>query len=217
MATATSDINLTLVDPSDQRKLVTPKITVDQLARMIEMGVVEERPSWELLDGVIVRVDKSGQGQDIMTIHPAHVMAIERLLNLRPRFQAHGCHLRAQAPIELPPFNAPEPDGCIVLGEPEQYAKRHPRPEDILCVIEAADSSLLTDRRRKLRLYAQFGLPMYVILNLQARQAEVYNEPVGAESRYDARAMLSMAEPLSFPTRGAELVTVRVRELIPEA
>lgn len=215
MATATSDINLTLVDPSDQRKLVTPKITVDQLARMIEMGVVEERPSWELLDGVVVRVDKSGQGQDIMTIHPAHVSTVERLSRLKPRFEQHGCHLRTQAPIELAPYNAPEPDGCIVLGDIERYATHHPRPDDILCVIEVADSSLLTDRRRKLKLYAQYGLPMYVILNLQTQQAEVYTEPLTVESRYEAKTMLALGESLSLPTAGVDRVTVCVRELLP--
>ena len=214
MPTATSDPNLRLVDPDDQRLIVTPKITVEQLGRMIAAGVVEDRPSWELLDGVIVRVDKSASGEDVMTINPGHATAVQRLARLGARFEAHGCHTRNQMPIELPPFNAPEPDGCVVVGDLARYAARHPRPADVLCVIEVADSSLLTDRRRKLRLYAQFGLPLYVILNLQTRQAEVHAEPVAAELRYARQQVLAAAERLQLPTATGALVDIGIGELI---
>ncbi len=214
-STSDTDPNLRLVDPVDGRSIITPKITVDLLQAMLECGAVEERPSWELLDGVVVRIDKSRAGDDPMTIHPQHVSTVERLSRLKPEFEARDCHMRMQAPIALRPFNTPEPDGCIVRGDIERYAKQHPTPQDILCVIEVSDASLETDRRRKLRLYAEYNLPLYVILNLRDKAAIVHTQPQPDEASYGQVETLGAGDILHLPTAAGHAVEVSIDDLLP--
>src|SRR5207248_1191302 len=62
------------------------------------------------------------------------------------------------------------------------YDTRHPGPSDFGILIEVADSSLLTDRRDKGRIYARESIPVYWIVNLVDRQVEVYTDPDPAAS-----------------------------------
>ena len=55
----------------------------------------------------------------------------------------------------------------------------HPTPADILLVVEAADSTVETDRRVKVPLYARAGIPQTLVINLPADLIESYAEPVG--------------------------------------
>jgi len=44
-----------------------------------------------------------------------------------------------------------------VKGSLESFAERHPGPQDVLVLVEVADSSLDYDRGAKLRVYASAG------------------------------------------------------------
>lgn len=44
-------------------------------------------------------------------------------------------------------------------------------------MIEAAESSLAYDRGRKLRVYANCGVPEYWVVNIRERCVEVYRDP----------------------------------------
>ena len=74
--------------------------------------------------------------------------------------------LRAQLPVVLSRFQEPEPDIAILRGSIDHYFERHPRPSDILAIIEVTDHSLAYDRTTKLRLYAAAGIPRYRIVNI---------------------------------------------------
>src|SRR6185312_12250360 len=65
----------------------------------------------------------------------------------------------------------------------QDYSRRRPLPEDVLLVVEVADSSLAKDRGRKAKLYAQAGTIDYWIVNIQGRCVEVRREPQGARYR----------------------------------
>ena len=62
----------------------------------------------------------------------------------------------------------------VPLGD---YAVEH--PAQAYLIIEIAESSLATDRGKKLRLYARCGVPEYWIVNLAERCIEVHTEPQG--------------------------------------
>jgi Uma2 family endonuclease len=69
-------------------------------------------------------------------------------------------------------------------------------------VAEVSQSSLRYDRETKLIVYALAGIPEYWILNLVARQLEVYREPAG--STYGSRTVLRLTDevsPLFAPRR----------------
>ncbi|RIL11494.1 MAG: hypothetical protein DCC75_02190, partial [Proteobacteria bacterium] len=58
-----------------------------------------------------------------------------------------------------------------------EYADALPGPEDVLLVIEIADTSLATDRDVKARLYGTAGIPEYWLVDLAARAITVYRQP----------------------------------------
>jgi Uma2 family endonuclease len=74
--------------------------------------------------------------------------------------------------------NLPVPD--VMVLQPRVYHD-HPMPEDVLLLIEVADSSVKEDKGRKLSLYALHGIKEYWIINLVTKRIEVYTEPVGED------------------------------------
>ncbi|PYS92744.1 MAG: hypothetical protein DMF64_07750 [Acidobacteria bacterium] len=59
------------------------------------------------------------------------------------------------------------------------YRHAHPRPSDVLLVIEVADTTVETDRTIKLPLYAQAGIKEVWLINLPDERIELYVAPVG--------------------------------------
>ena len=49
------------------------------------------------------------------------------------------------------------------------YTSEHPKAEDVLLVIEIADSSLPCDREQKLPLYARFSIPEAWLMDIPGR------------------------------------------------
>lgn len=84
--------------------------------------------------------------------------------------------VRVQNPVAfLDADSEPEPD--IVWAKPRRYATRHPTADDVLLLIEVADSSLEFDRGEKANLYATAGILDYWIVNLIDRTVEVRRDP----------------------------------------
>ena len=54
------------------------------------------------------------------------------------------------------------------------YSAEHPRAEDVLLVVEIADSSVRYDRERKLPLYARFAIPEVWLIDIPAQAIWVY-------------------------------------------
>ena len=159
-------------------------LSIEQYHRMIELGILESGAPIELIDGFLFRKDRSATGADPMTVGPSHSWAIKRLERLCAGLDVHGCHLRTQQPITLVPDNEPEPDGAIVRGDEDDYLARHPAPSEIICVMEVADSSLQFDRVTKQRIYADAGIPLYLIVNLLNGAVEAHRDPIVGGGRY---------------------------------
>jgi Uma2 family endonuclease len=66
----------------------------------------------------------------------------------------------------------------------------------VYLLIEVASASLLFDRRIKLPLYARVGIPEVWIVNVQARQLEVYRNPKGED--YAEKRILQPSEGISL-------------------
>lgn len=153
--------------------------TVEQYHRAIEIGVAPEDASVELLDGFIVRKDRARAGEDPMTIGDRHRVAVVRLSQTGPLFDAHACFLQTQQPIALPPHSEPEPDGAVVRGRIDDYLDRPPGARDLCCVIEVADSSLALDLGPKLGTYAAAAVPQYIVADLVNDRVLVHEGPTG--------------------------------------
>ena len=201
----------------DLTRTISPEVrlSVAQYHQMMEGGILEEGSPIELLDGRLVFKDRSALGDDPMTLGDEHMWVVDTLLELNSRLKRLGCYLRAQQAVTLPPFSEPEPDGAIVVGDKDRYLRRRPQAADVLCVIEVADSSLARDRSTKLRIYADSGVPVYVIINLQDRVIELYRSPLKGRGRFGDVTTLTVKDKITFPTPKGKGLTITVSKLLP--
>ncbi|NLE82888.1 MAG: Uma2 family endonuclease, partial [Rhodococcus sp.] len=81
---------------------------------------------------------------------------------------------------------------------------------------EVADASLHRDRTIKQQIYADSGLPQYIILNVPERCAEVYTQPLAGKGRYGNLVTLSSDRELILPAAGRGQLHVPVEGLLPE-
>jgi len=119
--------------------------------------------------------------------------------------------IRAQLPLVIPDTSEPEPDFMLLARRDDRYALCHPRPEDVLLLVEVAYSTLAYDRRVKLPLYAAAGIPESWLLNLRDDVIEAHAEPSsdGYRTMRQYRAGNDIA-PAAFPD-----LAIAVSQLIP--
>ena len=184
-------------------------LNIDQYHRMIDNGILKDGEPIELIEGALIYKDRRDNSGGIMTHGARHLRVLNKLMALLSQWVAsRTVFLQVQGPIVVSETSEPEPDCCLVRGTPDDYAEEVPQAADVLAVFEVAYSSLRSDRRTKQRLYANAGIPCYVILNLQDDVIEVLSEPSTDESRYTAQTEYRQAEivalllgqhgPLSF-------------------
>lgn len=191
------------------------RIDVDQYHRMLDAGILREGEPIELLDGFLVYKDRSGRGDDPMTIGKRHQLVVKLLTRVERLLDPHGCHLQIQGAITLPPHHEPEPDGAIVRGQPRDYVDRHPGPVDVSSVIEVAESSLGADRTSKLAIYAAAGIPQFVLINLIDNRIELFEEPVPSTGRYQRSSLLGPGDAVPLHLGGSTRLGIPASDLLP--
>jgi len=154
----------------------------------------------ELLEGCLVK--KTSR-------NPPHDSTLQRLFRKLWPLLPDGWDLRIRMAIALD-RSEPEPDAAIVREG--DYDTAHPTSTDIACVAEVSDSSLSIDRSLKTQIYADAGIPVYLIVNVCERCAELYELPVG--SVYTRIARFAEADALPLPVAG-RVLTLAVEDLLP--
>ena len=176
------------------------RFTVAEYYAMADAGILTEKDRVELLDGEIVLMAPIGNR------HQSSVDGHGEMFMLRLQGRAN---VRIQGPVRLDDDNEPEPDVTLLRRRDDYYATGHPGPDDVLLLIEVADSTLEFDRNVKLRLYAQAGIPEVWISNLRNRRVESYTDPT--ESGYAIVRYFeagSSVTPLNFPDIELEVVRI---------
>lgn len=143
------------------------RFSSDDYHKMARAGVFSEDDRVELIDGEIVRMSPIGG---------AHVEAVGRLNRLLVRAAGDAWQVNVQCPIAIPSHGEPEPDFSVVRSR--RYAGRLPQPEDVLLVIEVADTSLSYDRHTKLPFYARAGLQEAWLVHVTTARIERHTDPV---------------------------------------
>ena len=82
-----------------------------------------------------------------------------------------------QNPVVLSDLSEPQPDLAVLRPKVDFYGAGHPRPDDVLLVIEVADTTGRWDWTVKRPLYAAAGVAEVWILDVTARLVEVALEP----------------------------------------
>jgi Uma2 family endonuclease len=147
--------------------LIRP-LTTDDYHRMIQNGIIHEGEHVELILGQIVNMAAKGT---------RHTLCTRKIFKLLLNKIGDQADIQSQDPIVLSDRTEPEPDIVIARQRSDEYVNSHPTPNDIILIIEVADSTLTYDRQIKLPLYATAGIQEYWIVNLIDNRLEVYREP----------------------------------------
>jgi Uma2 family endonuclease len=167
------------------------RFTVDDYYRMAEVGILTEDDRVELLDGEIVEMSPIGSD------HAGHVKRLTALFTSRLGARVV---VGVQDPVRLSRHSEPQPDIALLRPRADFYARAHPLPADVLLLIEVADTSVETDRRIKMPLYARAGIGEVWLVDLTTERVEVYREPV--DDGYRKIRTLARGQalgPLAFP------------------
>jgi len=84
-----------------------------------------------------------------------------------------GWDIRIEDAVRLAD-SEPEPDVSVARCDIEDYADRRPGPADLAMVVEVA-APVVSEDRQMADVYGLAGIPVYWMLNLKARQVEVYS------------------------------------------
>jgi hypothetical protein len=183
-------------------------LTVDQYDWLVENGKLPEDATTELIDGFMVKKDRSAAWGDPTTVGDRHRFAVMMLARLDPEFGKFGCCSQSQQPISLPPRNESEPDLAVLHGTVEDYRLKKPWPIDVYSVIEVSESSLGRDLGTKLRVYAAAKIPQYIVVNLIDNLILVHEHPIG--SGYGNIATLRAGDTLHISAGQGNFVGIEV-------
>lgn len=145
-------------------------ITVDEYERMGQAGIFSPGDRLELLEGEIYEMSPIGS---------THAGCVDFFMALLNGLAQRRYMVRGQNPVRLDAFSEPQPDIALVCWRDDYYRHAHPTPADVLLVIEVADTTVESDRRYKIPLYAKAGIKEVWLVNLPAEQIEIYAEPEG--------------------------------------
>ncbi len=168
---------------------------------MGEAGIFSEDDRVELVGGEIVEMAPIGDR------HVECVIRLNRLLNrwliLKSPSGFEGAAVSVQNPVTLFADGEPQPD--LALLKDRGGKTGIPEPEDVIFVVEVADTSLEYDRTVKLPLYARAGIPEAWLVDLRHDTVEVHAHP-GARG-YGAVIRAGRGESVPSPVVRPQILT----------
>jgi Uma2 family endonuclease len=168
---------------------------------MVQAGILGEDERLELLDGEVREMSPIGSR------HVACVNRLNTLFTLHVRGQAI---VSIQNPIRLSDYSEPEPDIAVLHARDDYYAAALPVAEDVLLVVEVADTSLAYDREDKLPRYAAALIAEVWIVDLEHNTVGRYIRPL--HDRYAEVTIFQRGE--TFTTRLITPLTVNITDIL---
>ena len=133
----------------------------------------------ELIDGEIIDMASMASPHALVTDHIRELFTVSLL-------ERPGC-CGSQTPIVLDDYNEPEPDIWVARVPRAELEIGKPQPHELDLVVEVADSTIRSDRRLKMPVYARAGLPEVWLVDVGERTIDVLRSPVSDDSRYADR------------------------------
>lgn len=173
--------------------------TVDDFYRMAEAGILRADERLELIEGEIVEMAPTGSH---------HATVVDRLSeSIRLGAPKEDAVVRTQGPVRLNNRSEVYPDISVLSRR--SYWDGHPQPQDVVLLVEVADSTLISDQRVKVPLYAENRITEVWVVNLTNETIEVHADL--AEGGYQSFEIVSHGQMIS--PRFLPSVTIVVDEL----
>ncbi|MFB2917548.1 MULTISPECIES: Uma2 family endonuclease [Aerosakkonema] len=149
-------------------QLLRRKFTVEQYHQMVDVGILNQSDRVELIRGEIVEMNPIGT---------RHAACVNRLVRLLTQRLGDVVILSPQNPVELDDTSEPQPDVALLQPRPDFYESGHPQAQDVILLVEVADTTAESDRTVKIPLYAENGIVETWLVNINEQCVEVYREP----------------------------------------
>ncbi|CAA9589644.1 MAG: hypothetical protein AVDCRST_MAG18-4697 [uncultured Thermomicrobiales bacterium] len=156
------------VQPEAEVTVQRRRLTFAEFDRMKEVGVFTEDDRIELLDGELVAMS---------TVGGKHTGCIIRCDRRLQRAIDPALLISVQNPLRIGGQTEFLPDLIVYRGD--ESSNEIPTAEQVLVVIEIADSSRNYDRATKIPRYAAAGIPEAVLVDLTEDRIIRYTEPRG--------------------------------------
>ena len=137
------------------------KLTVTDFHRMTEVGILAANAHVELVEGEIF---------DMAPIGSKHNSTVNKLNRLLGRAVGDLAIVQVQGSLRLGQHTELQPDIALLKYRADFYEDAVPSANDIVLLIEVADSTLAYDRDVKAQLYALAGIPEYWLFDLESRK-----------------------------------------------
>lgn len=161
---------------------VPHRLTVDDVSRMVEVGLLDPDLKTELIDGVLWEMPHEGE---------PHLNYKVELVRFFARALSDDLRVAPDATLHLGPTNAPEPDLYVF----EAAIRLMPiDPVKVRLLIEIADTSVSRDLGMKRPLYAEHGISEYWVVEVQKRRTHVLTQP--SNGAYGAEAVVPFKDVL---------------------
>jgi Uma2 family endonuclease len=172
---------------------VALRITFDEYTQMVADGAFDalRERRIELIHGELREMTPPG---------PDHSEAITRLNDWSTESPIKKLiRVRTENPVGIPELDsAPHPD--VAWVKIRTYRDRHPLPDEVLLLIEVADSSVEFDCGEKASLYAAAGIQDYWVVSLPERLVHVYRRPqAGTYTEHSTARVGDQVHPIAFP------------------
>jgi Uma2 family endonuclease len=174
------------------------RFTVAEVEAMVAAGVMEENERVELIGGELVPMSPKGIRHEVVK---------SALVDLWIRSRPDDCRLTQETTFRLSEDTYLEPDVVIY---PRATGIRGLSANNVLLVVEIADSSLRYDIGRKAALYAGFGIRELWVMDAVRLTTRVFREP--AADGYRKAIDFSPADRLT-PMIAPEAFALRLDEL----
>ncbi len=142
--------------------------SVDEWHRMGEVGIFDEDSRVELLDGEVFTMAPIGN---------RHLACVNRITRLFVVAVGEQAIVSVQNPIRLDDHSETQPDVALLHPRADNGARLPPGAEDVLVVVEVADSSLAWDRDVKAPRYGAAGVPRCWVVDLTGGEILVLSAP----------------------------------------
>lgn len=173
------------------------RLSVDDYYRMAGAGILNEDDRVELIEGEVV---------DMAPIGSSHGGAVKRLARLFSQSVGELAIVSVQDPIRLDAYNEPQPDIALLRPREDFYSRAHPQADDVLLIVEVAESSLAYDLKIKLPLYARHGIAEVWVLDLNGRALHVHGQlEAGVYRRAEILTRPRRLAPVALPDAGIDL------------
>jgi Uma2 family endonuclease len=180
------------------------RFTRSDVARLTDAGVFAGQ-RYELIEGDLI--DKMGQNPP----HAGTFLLVRNWLIRIFGLSAVRCQLPIEVASEDQKHNEPEPDLAVIADPAMDSFERHPRGDELLLLVEIADTTARFDRTVKSALYARASVAEYWVIDLRARALFVHRHPSGGSYRQVIR--LSEDETVAPDSRPE--AAVKVSQLLP--